>query len=90
MYGSPHRPGWRRWWRAQLPFVANGTKAAYLDTIDGIVQHFRQFQNVNPASRQYGRIIDPYAGMEIQYATPCFVRPVPPRPAPPCPAGLLC
>ena len=42
------------------------TRADYLDTISGIVQHFRRLQNAT------GHIIDQYADAEVQYATPCF------------------
>jgi hypothetical protein len=50
-----------------LPLVRS-----YLDTIAGVVLHFRQFQDKNASSPSYGKIIDPYAGMEIQYSTPTF------------------
>ena len=42
------------------------TRASYLETIAGIVQHFRALQAAD------GRIIDAYLGAEVQYATPCF------------------
>jgi len=42
------------------------TKKDYLTTINGVVQFFRQYQNAS------GNIIDPYRGLETQYATPCF------------------
>eukprot|EP00049_Salpingoeca_infusionum_P011698 m.204129 g.204129 ORF g.204129 m.204129 type:complete len:838 (+) comp15006_c0_seq5:63-2576(+) len=44
----------------------------YLTVLSTTVDHFRQFQNKNKSSVQYGRIIDPYANMEIQYSTPTF------------------
>jgi hypothetical protein len=50
-----------------LPLVRS-----YLDTIAGVVLHFRQFQDKNASSPSYGKIIDPYAGMEIQHSTPTF------------------
>ncbi len=54
------------------PTPTGVTKELYLETVFGIVNHFRQFQDQNASSPQYGKIIDPYAGMEIQYSTPCF------------------
>jgi hypothetical protein len=42
------------------------TKQDYLTTINGVVQFFRRYQNSS------GNIIDPYRGIETQYATPCF------------------
>ena len=42
------------------------TRADYLSTINGIVQHFRRLQNAS------GHIIDYYLQQEVQYATPCF------------------
>ncbi|EDQ87592.1 uncharacterized protein MONBRDRAFT_33248 [Monosiga brevicollis MX1] len=50
----------------------NVTRDTYLELIADIFLHFRQYQNKNASSIQYGRIIDPYAGMEIQYSTPTF------------------
>lgn len=41
-------------------------RADYLSTIHGVVQFFRQYQNAS------GHIIDPFRGVETQYATPCF------------------
>ena len=62
------------------------TKESYLATIAPVVAYFRQFQNRNASSPFYGKIMhafllppaaharsDPYAGIEIQYSTPCFV-----------------
>eukprot|EP00043_Microstomoeca_roanoka_P000465 m.27809 g.27809 ORF g.27809 m.27809 type:complete len:831 (-) comp10335_c0_seq2:88-2580(-) len=55
------------------PINPSGVKRhTYLDVLAPVVLHFRQFQNKDPFSIQYGRIIDPYAGMEIQYSTPTF------------------
>ena len=54
------------------PPPSGANKALYLKTIFGIVDYFRQFQNKNASSPFYGKIIDPYAGIEIQYSTPCF------------------
>ena len=47
-------------------------KHDYLVLIAGTVEAFLPFQNLDPGSLRYGKIIDPYAGMEIQYSTPCF------------------
>jgi hypothetical protein len=41
------------------------TKKDYLPVVNGIAQVMRSFQLDN------GTVIDPYAGVEIQYATPC-------------------
>jgi hypothetical protein len=49
-----------------LASPSNLTRADYLPTINGIVQHFRHLQNAT------GHIIDEYRGVETQYATPCF------------------
>ncbi len=38
----------------------------YLDTVDGVVQYFRGLQQAD------GRIFDPYANREVQYATPYY------------------
>jgi hypothetical protein len=42
------------------------SRNSYLETINGIVGFFTQFQAAN------GSIIDPYAHEEIQYATPTY------------------
>lgn len=54
------------------PTPSGVKKHSYLELISGTVEYFVQFQNINAKSPQYGRIIDPYASMEIQYSTPCF------------------
>ncbi len=41
-------------------------KADYLPVIEGVVQYMRTVQNAS------GHIIDPFRGIETQYATPCF------------------
>jgi hypothetical protein len=56
-----------RAYAAAGPKVDSGLrKADYLTTIFGIVSFFVPFQNAN------GSIIDPGAGVEIEYATPTF------------------
>jgi hypothetical protein len=54
--------------------VAGATRADYLDVIEGVVRYFQPFQNTDPASIAFGRILDPLVKIEIQYSTPCFVR----------------
>jgi hypothetical protein len=44
----------------------NLKKADYLPVINGVVQYMRTVQNAS------GHIIDPFRGVETQYATPCF------------------
>jgi hypothetical protein len=41
-------------------------RADYLTTIAGVVQYSRTLQNAS------GHVIDPFRGVETQYATPCF------------------
>src|SRR5210317_1738114 len=49
------------------PTSTGFTRDDYLETIDGIVQYFRGYQQT---SGDIGAIFDPYAGTEIQYSTP--------------------
>lgn len=42
------------------------TKASYLPVINGVVQYLRTIQDAT------GHVIDPFRGVETQYATPCF------------------
>jgi len=53
---------------ASTPLLApTGLKRTdYLDTIEPIVKYFKQFQDAA------GHIVDPWRGIETQYATPCF------------------
>jgi hypothetical protein len=44
----------------------NTSKTVYLDKVEGMVRYMAQYQNSS------GAIIDPYAGYEVQYATPYF------------------
>lgn len=57
---------------APTPAPSGVTARSYLEVLAGTVLHFRQFQNKNASDVNYGRIIDPYAGYEVQYSTPCF------------------
>lgn len=57
---------------APIPTPSGVTQQTYLEQIAGTFHHFTQFQDLNTSSIQLGRIIDPYAGEEIQYSTPCF------------------
>eukprot|EP00048_Salpingoeca_helianthica_P020710 m.8030 g.8030 ORF g.8030 m.8030 type:complete len:685 (-) comp5156_c0_seq2:41-2095(-) len=57
---------------ARKPKPTGITSHDYLVEIAGTVEVFVQFQNMNASSPSYGKIIDPYAKIEIQYATPCF------------------
>lgn len=59
---------WVRNLSASTPLkTPSGLKRAdYLPTINGVVQFWRQYQNAT------GHIVDPYRGLETQYATPCF------------------
>eukprot|EP01113_Clastostelium_recurvatum_P026181 TRINITY_DN3141_c0_g1_i4.p1 TRINITY_DN3141_c0_g1~~TRINITY_DN3141_c0_g1_i4.p1 ORF type:complete len:644 (-),score=128.12 TRINITY_DN3141_c0_g1_i4:74-1981(-) len=51
---------------APAPAPTNLTRNSYLDTIASIVKFFLPYQDAQ------GRIIDPYAKMEIQYASPTY------------------
>jgi hypothetical protein len=44
----------------------------FLVEIASTVECFVPLQDTNKSSASYGKIIDPYAHEEIQYATPCF------------------
>ena len=50
----------------KAPQSTGYTKGDYLDTIDGIVNFFRDYQQTD------GTIYDPYTGNEVQYATPYY------------------
>ena len=54
------------------PVPSGITRRDYLLLIAGTVEAFVPAQSMDPASPNYGKIIDPYAGEEIQYSTPCF------------------
>lgn len=47
-------------------------KDDYLERIEGIVENYCNYQNVNSGSTHYGAIIDPFANREVQYSTPYF------------------
>lgn len=48
------------------PTPTGFTHDDYLQTVDGIVQYFRNYQQAD------GRIFDPYASREVQYSTPFY------------------
>ena len=54
------------------PVPSGITRRDYLVLIAGTVEAFVPTQNMNVSSPSYGKIIDPYAGEEIQHSTPCF------------------
>jgi hypothetical protein len=49
-----------------LPSGSQPSRQEYLAWAHGVASYFTQFQD------QSGAIIDPFAGQEIQYATPCY------------------
>lgn len=60
---------------AEAPLPAplpTNTKPAYLTAIQGSVETFWACQDHNESSPSYGKIIDPYAGIEIQMSTPTW------------------
>ncbi|UCG17122.1 MAG: hypothetical protein JSV19_03635 [Phycisphaerales bacterium] len=64
---APHVQRFRRQLASNPPFCRTGlTRGDYLAVIAGVVDYFKQHQE------ERGAIIDPYRGVEYQYATPCF------------------
>lgn len=51
---------------APAPAPTGFDRDDYFETIDGIVQYFRNYQQAD------GRIFDPYENREVQYATPYY------------------